>query len=135
MNYLPIEFGVLSGMRCGDVVPPNGSASKHPRQKSSVPSSGEWPYYIHSFGRAARQRHSTIIHSPCRESQYQARSYYCCGRGQHILRMKKPVAPLMSMKDCNLPLPPVAAASRQYGGLLSARYNINQAERVSCTPW
>ena len=25
MNYLPIEFGVLSGMRCGDVVPPNGS--------------------------------------------------------------------------------------------------------------
>ena len=27
MNYLPIEFGVLSGMRCGDVVPPNGSAS------------------------------------------------------------------------------------------------------------
>ena len=25
MNYSPIEFGVLSGMRCGDVVAPNGS--------------------------------------------------------------------------------------------------------------
>jgi hypothetical protein len=29
MNYLPIEFGVLSGVWCGDVVPPNGSGHLH----------------------------------------------------------------------------------------------------------
>jgi hypothetical protein len=31
MNYLPIKFGVLHGMRCGDVVPPNGSCSSFRR--------------------------------------------------------------------------------------------------------
>jgi hypothetical protein len=37
MNYLPIEFGVVSGVGCGDGVALNGSAFFHIPQMNEIP--------------------------------------------------------------------------------------------------